>query len=405
MAIKLKIKGFQSIENSEVVIDGFTVITGPNNEGKSALVRSIKGLFSNYSGSKHGWVRHGHKSLSVDMEFEDGNRVLWERGPKTSRYEINGDCLEKTGQYVPEELEAVGVHPLTFGSNTKVWPQIADQFNQTFLVMESGSIFAEAIADVDRVGKLNKALRKAEQDRRGLASKAKVRRSDLKDIEVKLHNLKPLNKAERKFKLAEKCREACVKTKSDVSELYDILNRIGTSKYYVQKLRDVDHLCIPEDEEFHILQKNLKLSDYLTVVYGRVNKYNAQIRETTGVNNICLPVLDTLSNISSDISKLTDLNNSIESKRERLLSLDKEIPVMFDESEFDKCNKITQVASQLKSLKTNIDIANENLIKLDSSVLDLEKDHEQIEASISEILGEMEICPTCGVKYGKGHEH
>ena len=67
MSTLLKVKNLQSIGDTEVEVDGFTVITGPNNSGKSALVRAVIGLTSNYSGNKHSWVRKGQKNLEVTL--------------------------------------------------------------------------------------------------------------------------------------------------------------------------------------------------------------------------------------------------------------------------------------------------------------------------------------------------
>ena len=72
--MKIKVENFQSIKNSEVEIEGLTVITGQNNIGKSALARAVGGVFSNLRGNS--FVRRGEKYCSVEIKFDDTNEVL-----------------------------------------------------------------------------------------------------------------------------------------------------------------------------------------------------------------------------------------------------------------------------------------------------------------------------------------
>jgi exonuclease SbcC len=176
--IKVRVQNFQSIKNASVDIDGFTVVTGPNNSGKSALMRAIRGVFTNAPGGP--LVRHGAPHLSVGLEFDDGSTVVWEKGGKTNRYTVNGKTLSSVGRGVPPEVEALGIGEIRAGSD-RIWPQIAEQFTGSlFLVGRPGSVVAEALSDVDRVGALTEALRLSESDRRSATSELKVRRKDLK---------------------------------------------------------------------------------------------------------------------------------------------------------------------------------------------------------------------------------
>ena len=67
--MKIQVKNFQSIKKAEVEVKGLTVITGPNNIGKSALARAISGVFSNLKGNS--FVRKGESHCEVEVEFED----------------------------------------------------------------------------------------------------------------------------------------------------------------------------------------------------------------------------------------------------------------------------------------------------------------------------------------------
>ena len=189
MPFTIRVRNFQSVKDATLNIRGLTVITGPNNSGKSALMRAIRGVFTNAPAGS--FVRHGEGSLTVDLTFEDGQTVTWEKGSEKpdgkgkaiNRYTVNGKVLDGVGRGVPPEVEALGVREISGG----LWPQIAKQFDGTlFLVDKPGSVVAEALSDVERVGKLSDALRASESDRRAIASEIKVRRADEARLQARL---------------------------------------------------------------------------------------------------------------------------------------------------------------------------------------------------------------------------
>ena len=185
MAVTARIQNFQSIVDVTIVIDGLTVITGTNHSGKTAVMRAIRGVFTNASAGP--LVRHGCAHLSVALAFGDGTTILWEKGwekpsrngKTVNRYTINGKQIAAVGRCVPPEVEALGVREVQAASD-RVWPQIADQFDGAlFLVNRPGSAVAEALSDVERVGKLTTALKESEKDRRLVSAELKVRRKDV----------------------------------------------------------------------------------------------------------------------------------------------------------------------------------------------------------------------------------
>lgn len=192
MAITVRVKNFQSIKDAELKISGLTVITGPNNSGKTAFLRAIRGLFTNAPSGP--LVRQGEQNLSVYMMFDDGNSVFWEKG-KVNQYTVNGKTLSSVGRGVPPEVEALGVREVASGSE-KIWPQIARQFDGTlFLVDRPGATMAEALSDVERVGKLSDALRACESDKRSVNLEIKIRRDDVSKAQARLKDFEGFDAA------------------------------------------------------------------------------------------------------------------------------------------------------------------------------------------------------------------
>lgn len=174
--MKIRLRNFQSIVDAEIEVRGFTVVTGQNNAGKSALMRALAGLFQN--ASSDAFVRHGEDHFIVDVSFDDGKSVTWKKGPKVKpTYVVDGYTIHP-GRQVPDEVSAMGIRPIYAGT-VPLWPQVAPQFSgQLFLVDQPGSVIAESVADVDKVSNLTGALRLSESDKRSASTLLKTRRSD-----------------------------------------------------------------------------------------------------------------------------------------------------------------------------------------------------------------------------------
>jgi hypothetical protein len=174
--MQVKIENYQSIKHAEFEVKGLTVITGANNTGKSACARAIAGVFSNARGYSH--VRQGEKSSKVSIAFEDGTQVVWEKGKAVNKYEINGNKIDKVGSKTPDELADLNVVPVDVDGKT-VWPQIAKQFEQIFLLDMPPSVLSSALSDVKTIEALEKASSLSRNETRSINNRIKVKHEDL----------------------------------------------------------------------------------------------------------------------------------------------------------------------------------------------------------------------------------
>jgi energy-coupling factor transporter ATP-binding protein EcfA2 len=193
--INIEVKGFQSIEDLNLALDGFTAIVGRSNIGKSALVRALKCALTNAEGVN--FVRHGLDcaralrgvktckcAASVHIVM-DGFNLLWEKGDSVNRYLFNGKKYDKPGKGIPEFLLNDGLAPVKVGDAAKSI-QIADQFYPLFLLDQSGGVVAETISDVSRLDRVSKATKLVEKDRRDLQGTKKIREADVDKLRIRL---------------------------------------------------------------------------------------------------------------------------------------------------------------------------------------------------------------------------
>ena len=191
--MQVKIENYQSIKHAEFEVKGLTVITGPNNTGKSACARALAGAFSNARGHSH--VRKGEKHSRVEIDFEDGNSVVWEKGKGVNRYEINGHKLDKVGSKTPDELEDLNVVSVDVDGKT-VWPQIARQFEQIFLLDMPPSVLSSALSDVKTIEALEKASSLSRSETKSLNQRIKIKQEDLDTERQRLPLFNELSDAE-----------------------------------------------------------------------------------------------------------------------------------------------------------------------------------------------------------------
>ena len=355
MATKVKVKNFQSIQNATVDIEGFTVITGKNNSGKTALQRAIKGVFENTRG--HSFVRHGEDHCEVSVSFDDGNKVTWYKGKKENKYVINGKTYDKVGAGVPEPLEELGIYPITCGGKA-ITPQFAPQFTgQVFLLNETGSVLAEAVSDVERVSLLNKALKESEKDKRAANSELKVRKKDLKAHEADLSFYDGLEAVGSQIDSLENLEEELNTLKESIQELSSLKDKYTKAQSLVEFLLGVDSLSVPEDT--------------LTII-------SEEIEEVVSANNRltrCDKSIVLIQNILGGISEHTEV-----------LSSDKP-------SSIERCSS---GISLLQGYQSRVLSCDKELDTIQEEILSIEKQLSQVQAELHSSLMDHSECPLCG---------
>src|SRR5207248_11368459 len=95
------------MSHSATVIEpaaGLTVLVGPNNCGKSAVVAALQILCSNENSTFV--LRHGARECAVGVTTADGHQVQWRRKNSPS-YMIDGQLFDRLrGSGFPEPLQA-----------------------------------------------------------------------------------------------------------------------------------------------------------------------------------------------------------------------------------------------------------------------------------------------------------
>ena len=355
MPVTIRVQNFQSIADATVVVDGFTVVTGKNNSGKSAFQRAVRGAFQNARGSS--FVRRGTAKAIVDIDLSNGHTVHWEKssGKDTKpTYIIDNGPVIHPGQGVPEELPVLGVRPVLAGGKT-LWPQFAPQFTgQVFLLDESGSVLAEAIADVDRVSQLNQALKLAESDRRAAVSELKFRRVDLDKLERELTRYAGVDDLDALFGGIEKDQKQLARIEAVVSGLKILEGDYVKAAATVAAFVGIESVDVPGTQDIEQVRAVSNELEILGVLHSRFKNAAAQVNRLVGLEKV---------DVGIDVAPL---------------------------------GRIVAALSILDGLESRWGLTNETVDSAKEDVANAVREAEIAENQVAEFLKEIGTCPYCG---------
>jgi exonuclease SbcC len=401
--IKVKVENFQSIRKAEVEIDGLTVITGPNNSGKSALMRAVRGVFTNTPGVA--FVRRGQDTSSVELEFDDGNIVKWEKGRKIKpTYTINNGKPVKPGRAVPDEVLKMGVRPIQAG-NQDLWPQIAPQIHgQVFLINKPGSTIAEAVADVERVGTLNGAMRLAEKDVRATRSILKIRRQDGETLSEELEAYKGFDALDTLVAELESAQKALGVLGKRILTLRNLRDRKTQTEAIIEELGGVLELEVPSDELVENLGETARAIKVLHELHRRKTQTDGLIESLGGVQDVDLPSdepVEKLGKIQGVIKLLSSLRDQLtkaEADVERYQGAEDLSDLEFPEG---KLSQITTAVGDLRGIQQRRESALEDIEESKEALEAAQSELKRVQKEVDEVLVTLDECPTCG---GDTHE-
>jgi len=122
---KLSIENFRKIRKASIEVEGLVWITGPNDQGKSCLLKSLPALMENKSGNS--FITYGEKETSITLDYPGDKLLTWIKPQKGSgSYTIGDKVLTKTGSTTPPEISDLGFRVITIKDtkyNLHFWPQ------------------------------------------------------------------------------------------------------------------------------------------------------------------------------------------------------------------------------------------------------------------------------------------
>ncbi len=182
---------------------GLTVLIGPNNCGKSAVVAALQILCSNENSTYV--MRHGANECSVKIATDDGHTIEWRRKIAPS-YVIDGQTFDRLrGNGLPEELrDALRLPKVDAGENTEFDVHFGTQKSPIFLLSGStahAARFFAASSDAIRLV----AMQRRHKEKLAVAQRDKIRlEAESKQVNSALEILEPVVALEKRVTAAGK---------------------------------------------------------------------------------------------------------------------------------------------------------------------------------------------------------
>jgi energy-coupling factor transporter ATP-binding protein EcfA2 len=299
---KVRVQNYQAVEDSSVEIEGFTAIVGPTNIGKSCLVRAIRALVTNQSGTS--FIRNGASRAVVTLQGRDLD-VTWSKGSGGGSYMLNGEPFDSIGRGQPDFLNQIGFGHIESGDQT-VMPQIAPQFELPFLMDKSGAYVAEAISNVSGIERITPAVKAAEGDLRDTKSKLKLREADLQTAQDHLKQFAGTPDALLLVDAASAAGADVALLEAALAKLVAFAQLVSTSARRAKALQPVALVSVPLIDALVSVSDEVALNARLSLSY---DKAFAALELLRGVDLVAVPPVDNLLVTGAFVDTLADLRS------------------------------------------------------------------------------------------------
>jgi hypothetical protein len=398
--VEVEVHNFQSIEQAKVQIDGFTVLVGRSNLGKSSIVRAIQCALTAASGTD--FVRHGStcerrtKGLKKCKCFASVRirtsalDLTWEKGDTVNRYKVlragekETTVYDKVGQGTPEFLQPAFC-PVQIGSSQELI-QVSEQFSPIFLLNQSGNAIADVLSDVAKLDEINLAMGLVAKDRKADVATRKVREQDILKLGKALEAYSGLDDVLADVERVEKLQGGTETAGALLEQLDGFLGKARTLTLALKALKDATTPSLPEGPALEAMaSKAVTLKAYCETATIK----SARIKKLRGIEETRLPddasiraALEKSSRIEAWLAQLQGFKD----KLSRWQGLEKQ--VLPDPS------PISTGLGNIARMQGLLD----RLVKVKTSLAQVQQQLTLAEAEEKHVLEEIQglgICPTC----------
>lgn len=400
MITRVELKGFQNHKHLALDLGSFTVLSGPSNSGKTAVLRALAAMLRNDSAGDFLPWDGSAKNISVKVFLEDGHEVHWEKG-KDNQYTITRpdgkvSAYKKVGASVPEEvMEVLRIGPIVMEDGTKAHVNLHEQQESPFLLMDTPGYVAKVFGELTSAGKLFSAANEGNRRTREEKKLRTLREADITSTQAELTAYEGIAETkERLHAVAEKVSTAGKLSKAH-NELVDLANGweasqegIKTADQAIKRLSGVEKIDIGVISQLNTASTQLEeLSAAHQLSTETLQELDARLPELERRAGVDLGPLETIEGAIGGLTVLLDARQTISEQIETLAA-----PSEVAEIDFDTMLKLESAISTITDLKFQYWEAHEAVEVLGGRILTAKSDLKEAQDALAEI----DTCPTCG---------
>lgn len=425
MITRIELKNFMSHQHTVIEpARGLTVISGPNNCGKSAIVTALQILC--YNDESTFVTRHDEKECSITVSTHDGHEIQWQRNKnKSTKYIIDGQQYDRLGRGgTPDVLhEILGIRRVDC-DNQDFDVHFGAQKQPVFLLNDSPRAAAQFFASSSDANNLIAMQTKHKQKIRDQKTIKTRLAAELSDAKKQLEALSPVNKILDELEQAESQYEQIVSNAEDAVAIYNQMMAIQSHTRQQQQLKSLTETLqplaappeLPSTQTLENLVNQIQQNQASAFTAGTLVKALVALTpppastDTSELSELVVSIqqLDTdrewaerafssfqgiveppqllpESPLRNMVMRFQEHQQSVESL-ESLLNATSEIgpiPTPVDFSQIDEL--VLEMSDQFRKIE-----------KLRTQVADTESQISEVESLIEGWVAENPSCPTCG---------
>ena len=392
---KIIIENFQCHDETilEPAPTGLTVITGPSDHGKSAVVRAIKWLMYNRP-LGNDFVRHGQSECTVTLELDDAV-VVRRRTASFNQYYVNDQLYEGFGNNVPLEVQkALGIYNYDVGDETlrlNVAGQLEGPFLGSGISSPARAKILGKIAGAETIDKANQTLGTdlyhAKRDKDKYTENLKEKDKEIEKYKWVVPLEEKIKLANTKMALIELNHLNFIKLKELKSKLYSndqkkayILQLIMMKLSWVDAAKMIiDKISLSTEKKVRLISLNEKLKRFSQIKFSCEEKL-AKLKEVKeSINNIIKiqelsVILNNLNLLKGKFKKITSYKNTVNYRLYYLKEVKKTKDLLFDVSKnVPVYQRVNTLFNDNKLINIKKEVLNENLNRLVGLTVQIEK--------------------------------
>jgi len=357
------------------------------------------------------FVRHGvacHRRIRGSKTCEcycsvhirtEGFDLKWEKGDKRNNYTFNGQDYGVPNRGTPQFLDRPALAKdfglVKIGDNTQLL-QVADQFDNIFLLNQSGGVVADVFSDVAHLDRINVAMRYVEKDRKDAVSTRKVREKDMTELTHQLNEYEGLDVAVAGVVQVEKKLDQITTAQGAVESLDGYLDELRSLGFRVDALKKACDTPVPSIEP--VVTKS---TEYETISHFQValTERAVSVKALMGVENITVPVMAPLIEAANKYQQLSTWVTKLQSLQDQWVKFKGMEGVAVPDP------------TALKAARDSVTVLTSFAEKLDSlygKIEDLEVNYSAVEEEedfLREEVKALPFCPSCAQPVKIGHKH